>query len=236
MLLRNTSAFVREIPKGDSRTVEFIISNSSRDRHNTILNQDGWKLDNYMRNPVVGYNHNVYGGGLFTKGTPDDIIGKSEVFKEGNNLIGKVTFEPADLNPTAEKIYQKIKFGTLRSASVGFMEAGTGKFGENDQAEGKENETYYFAGQELLEWSIVNIPSNPSAVKRDNYKEPTLDEVLNKYSELIKKFDEKELRKISIIDFLKSMEGMIELKLSEKIIEKKLTDFYEKQLRTITIA
>lgn len=236
MLLRNTSAFVRAIPQDDSRTVEFIISDSTKDRHNTVINTDGWQLDNYMRNPIVGYNHNVYGGGLFSKGTPDDIIGKSEVFKEGNKLIGRVTFEPADLNPTADKIFQKIKFGTLRAASVGFSEIGTGKYGDGEEARGASNETYYFAGQSLMEWSIVNIPSNPSATKRDNYTEPTLNDVLSKFTQLTEQFNEEELRKVSIIDFLKSMEGISELKLPERVVGKKLCDLYQRKLHLISIA
>lgn len=235
MQIRNISAFVREIPQDDSRTAEFVISDSSKDRHNTVINSDGWLLDNYMKNPIVGYNHNVYGRGLFVKPSPDDVIGKSEIFKDGNKLIGRVTFEPAEINKTAEKIYQKIKFGTLRAASVGFIEVGKGKFGENDQGEGKQNQTYYFQGQELLEWSVVNIPSNPFAVKRNDYSEPSLDEILNKYSELIKTLDEKELRKVSIIDFLKSMEGIIELKIPEKIITEKLSELYEKKLHILSI-
>ena len=236
MQIRNTHAFVRSVPQDDSRTVEFVISDSTKDRHNTVLNSRGWVLDSYKSNPIVGYNHNVYGGGMFDKGSPDDVIGKSEVFMEGDKLIGRVTFEPADINPTAEKIYQKIKFGSLRAASVGFAEVGQGKFGEKDEARGAENETYYFAGQELREWSIVNIPSNPSATKRTDYKEPTLNDVLEKFTKLTETLNEKELRAVSIIDFLKSMEGIVELKVSEKVIVKPLSDFYEKHLKTISIA
>jgi len=233
---RSIQAFVRAIPEGDSREVEFVISDSTKDRHSTVVNQDNWSLDNYKKNPIVGYNHNVYGGGFFDNGSPDDIIGKSEVFVDNGKLIGKVTFEPADLNPIADKILKKIKFGSLTSASVGFKEVGEGKFGEGDEAEGRADETYYFAGQELVEWSVVNIPSNPSATKRKDYKEPTLEDVISKYDELRAKYDEKELKSVSIIDLLKSMEGMKELGLSEKVVNKKLCELYEKQMHLINIA
>jgi len=235
MQLRNTSAFIRSI-KDEDRTAEFIISDTTRDRHRTVVNTDGWKLDNYMRNPIVGYNHNVYGGGMFTVGSPDDIIGKSEVYKEGNKLIGRVTFEPADINPVAEKIFQKVKFGTLRAASVGFSEIGEGKYGEGDQARGAENETYYFGGQELVEWSIVNIPSNPSATKRSDYKEPTIEDIVFQIKQMELKFNNEELYKLSIIDLLKSMEGIKELSLSPIKVDKKLSDLYEKYLHSLSIA
>ena len=236
MQLRSISAFVRAVPDDNSRTVEFVISDGTRDRHRTVMNTANWSLDNYRKNPIVGYNHNVYGDSLFTKGSPDDIIGKSEVFKEGDKLIGRVTFEPADINPVADKIYQKIKFGTLRAASVGFSEIGTGKYGEGDQALGMANETYYFEGQDLMEWSIVNIPSNPSATKRNDYKEPSVQDVEKYISTLAEKFSSEELRKVSIIDLLKSMEGITDLKLSEKVEVKKLSDLYERQLKVISIS
>ena len=72
-----------------------------------------------------------------------------------------ITFEPKEINELAEKIYQKILFGSLRAVSVGFLPIGKGRFGE-----GADSETYYFAGQELLEVSVVNIPANPNALRK----------------------------------------------------------------------
>lgn len=150
----------------ETRTIEFIASTPTKDRHRTVLNPNGWSLDNFNRNGIIGYQHNVYGGGMCSGPDPDDVIGKGFAFMEGDNLIVRVTFEPADLNPLAEKVFRKVLFGSLRATSVGFAPIGKGKFGENDEAQGRSNETYYFEGQELLELSIVNIPSNPDAVGR----------------------------------------------------------------------
>ena len=154
----------------ETRTVEFVISTSDKDRHNTVLNHAGWNLENYDRNPIVGYQHNVYGDDFCSKPDPDDIIGTSRVFVEDKNLIGAVTFEPAEENALAEKIFRKVLRGTLRSASVGFLpvpdEKGKdGYYGKEDDEEhrGGIKETFYYVGQELVEWSIVNIPSNTKA-------------------------------------------------------------------------
>jgi hypothetical protein len=149
-----------------TRTIEFIASTPTKDRHRTVLNPAGWSLDNFNRNGIIGYQHNVYGGGMCSGPDPDDVIGKGFAFMEGENLIVRVTFEPADLNPLAEKVFRKVLFGSLRATSVGFTPIGKGKYGEEDEAQGRANETYYFEGQELLELSIVNIPSNPDAVGR----------------------------------------------------------------------
>lgn len=148
-----------------TRTVEFVASTATRDRHRTVLNQQNWRLDNFSRNPVIGYQHNVYGDEC-NPPNPDDVIGKGAARMEGGQLIVRITFEPADLNPLAEKVFRKVMFGTLNAVSVGFTEVGQGRYGEGREARGGPEETYYFEGQELLEVSVVNIPSNPDAVKR----------------------------------------------------------------------
>jgi hypothetical protein len=153
-----------------TRTVRFVISTNARDRHKTVLNMKNWKLDNFNRNPIVGYQHNVYGDNMCTPPNPDDVLGPARAWietKDGREvLMGEVTFETADINPQAEKIFRKVLNGTLRATSVGFLEVGQGKFGSGEQRAGGKEETYYFEGQELVEFSIVNIPSNPEATRK----------------------------------------------------------------------
>jgi len=142
----------------ESRTAEFIISSESVDSYNTVFLADRWDFTRYTNNPVVSYNHNTSGG------DPDFIIGTSEISRDGGNILAKVTFEPADENPLAEKILRKVSRGTLRGASVGVTVSG-GEWGDPDK--GQDPEVLYFSGQELLEWSVVNIPSNPDALLRN---------------------------------------------------------------------
>lgn len=159
---------IRALPENvrETRTVDFVISNETKDRHGTKLLLKGWELANYKRNPIVGYQHNLYGD-MCSPPNPDDIIGKSEVFVDGSNLIGRVTFEPAEINPLAEKIFQKVLFGSLRTASVGFKPLKGFRWGEGAESEKGANPTQYSDKHELVEWSIVNIPSNPTATKRE---------------------------------------------------------------------
>lgn len=166
MKIKHTYSEVRAIPDDveETRTIDFIISSEKKDRHGTILNIDGWILDAYTMNPIVGYQHNVYGGE--GNDNPDMVIGKSVVRKEGNLLIASVTFEPKEINPVAEKVFRKIIFGSLRTASVGFLPVEKGKWGEGEQARDGANPTFYYGKRELLEWSVVNIPSNSEATLR----------------------------------------------------------------------
>ncbi len=142
----------------ESRTVQFVISSEAVDSYNTVFRMDGWDLDEYTRNPIVCYNHNVHGS------NPDTIIGTSRVFKEGDLLIGEVTFEDAETNKLAEKVFRKVKNGTLRMASINAVIL-NGRMGNKDQAE--DPEVVYFTRQKLQEWSVVSIGANPDAAKRN---------------------------------------------------------------------
>jgi len=167
-----TTGLIREFDRKaaeETRTVEFVISDDTRDRHGTVIPVDNWKLENYNKNGIVGYQHEVYGGGIFESGSnPDSVLGIGKASIEDGKLIGRVTFEPAEINPLAEKIFQKVLHGTLKATSVGFRELkrNSGKWGEGEQAIDGVNPTYYYGPVELLEFSIVNIPSNPKALRR----------------------------------------------------------------------
>lgn len=164
-LFGKVRAFDREEAE-KTRTIDFIISDETRDRHRTVIPVKNWKLDNFNKNGIVGYQHEVYGNGFFMPSDPDDVIGTGKAFVEDGQLIGRVTFEPAEINPKAEKLFQKVLHGTLKATSVGFIELTKGKYGEGDEARDGDNPTYYFGEVELLEFSIVNIPSNPAALRR----------------------------------------------------------------------
>lgn len=154
-ITRQTEIEVRAINQ-EERTAEFIISTESVDRHGTVFKIDGWDLGVYERNGTVSYNHNS------GSPNPDHVIGTSVVYKEGNNLIGRVTFEAED-NEIAEKVWKKINKGILKMASVGAI-VHDYRFGNAKQ--GEDSGTIYFTRQELLEWSVVSVGSNPDAFKR----------------------------------------------------------------------
>lgn len=141
----------------EKRQAEFIISSETPDTYGTVFRMDGWDLSKFKNNPVVLYGHRS------NDADPDNVIGTGEVFKEGNKLVGRVTFEDAEVNPKAEKIYRKVQAGTLRMASIGANPT-QAHFGKKENNE--DPEVLYFDRQELLEFSIVPIGSNPDALKR----------------------------------------------------------------------
>lgn len=142
-----------------NREAEFVISDETPDTYGTVFKINGWDLTRYERNPVVFYAHRVHSD------NPDLLIGVSTVRIENNQLIGVVRFESAEINPLAEKVWQKIQAGTLRMASVG----GCPKSGHwGDEKIGENRDFVYFDETELLEWSIVPIGSNPEAQLRQS--------------------------------------------------------------------
>jgi len=142
----------------ENRQAEFVISSEAQDTWGTVFKADGWKLDRYNNNPLVLYGHRSHDG------NPDFVIGTGEVYREDNALIGRVTFEPEEENPLAEKVFRKVKRGTLRMASIGANPI-RGHWGVEEA--GEDPDVLYFDEQELLEFSIVPIGSNPDALKRN---------------------------------------------------------------------
>lgn len=153
----------------EGRRLTFIASDGTRDAAGTVVNQKGWDLDRFNKNGIIGYQHKVYGSWDGTD-NPDNVIGKGRAYVKDDKLMVDVEFEPAGINSLAEKIYQKLLFGSLNAVSVGFMSKG-GQWGEGEEALTGKNPTYYYKGQELLEVSVVNIPANPNALKKSYIEE-----------------------------------------------------------------
>jgi len=151
--VRNTTAEQLE-----NRQVEFVISSEAVDSYRTVFKMDGWDLASYERNPIVCYQHRA------NSDDPDNIIGTSTVRIEDGTLIGTITFEDAEVNPKAEKIFRKVQSGTLKMASIG---ASVQKARLGLEENGEEKDVLYFTEQRLMEWSIVSIGSNPDAQKRN---------------------------------------------------------------------
>lgn len=148
--------------KVNDRTFRFVISDESKDRYGTVIKLDGWDLSNYEKNGIVAYQHNASGD------NPDMIVGKGRAWVEGGVLMGEVEFEPEGNNELADKLVKKIEFGSIRATSVGFNPI---EWSKGERAYGEDPDTLYFRKQDLLEWSIVNIPANPNAIVQNSYGE-----------------------------------------------------------------
>ena len=155
----------------NSRVVTFTASTGIVDRHGDIIYQSGWKLDNFLKNPVVLFGHNS-----------DQLpIGHvSQVNFIDGNLTLSIDFVPREIHPFADTVYQMILRGDINAGSVG-MKPLKWAWVESEERFGID-----FIEQELLEFSIVTIPANPEAISMDNKKFKTVDVVTEKQIEEIK--------------------------------------------------
>jgi HK97 family phage prohead protease len=192
----------RDVRKnGDDDVYTFIASTSSPDRHKTILNQKNWKLKNFNANPIIGYQHNVYGG-LCNAPDPDDVIGRGHAYVEDDELLVDIVFDTE--SELATKIKSKVERGFLRACSVGFIEFGDGHRGNED--DGENPQMYYYHGQELLELSIVNIPSNPDAQKKA-LRSQTYDALQYIYRELGGEYRFSDIENLTVREVIDLLEG-----------------------------
>lgn len=155
---------VRKLPKDveKTRTIPFVFSDETRDSFRTVFTAKEWDLDRFNKNGVALYNHNAYSD------NPDVIVGSGRAWVEGKQLLGEITFEPAELNPMAEKVFRKYLNGTLKGVSIRFWPQEAGQWGTGEESQTGANPTYYIGRRELIEISCTPIPSNKNALMRSH--------------------------------------------------------------------
>ena len=137
---------------------DVLISTDQLNRNGWEINYKGWELENYIRNPVVMWGHDYY---TVPVGRSQEIA----IDKKAKGLASKFEFRPAanDYDPI-HPIKVAWDAGFLRAASVGFLPL------EYEPLD--ENASEYFGPfrslrQDLLEWSIVPIPADPSTLRKN---------------------------------------------------------------------
>jgi HK97 family phage prohead protease len=137
-----------------SRSIQFVASTENTDRYGDRVFVKGWKLDNYLKNPIVLWGHDA-------NSLP---VGKAvAVEKSSNQLLITVQFATADANPQADSVYRLYAGGFLHAVSVGFLPLSYEMRTEDGKITGMD-----FHEQELLELSCVNVPANAEALARQH--------------------------------------------------------------------
>lgn len=132
------------------RKIDFVISTESVDRYTDVVRLGGWNIKEYLRNPVVLWGHD------------DSVpaIGRSpQVDIRNGALRATAEFATREIYPLADTIYQLVKNKFLGAASVGFIPLKAKAASGGERPFGLD-----IIEQELLEWSVVNIPANPDCL------------------------------------------------------------------------
>jgi HK97 family phage prohead protease len=136
--------------------VPWTLSTFDLDRFGERIDPAGWDCKRYMDNPVVEWAHRY------------DIpaIGRADgLYADENGLHGLVIFNDKDYDPFGWAIGQRVKAGVMRAGSVGFRIL---EIEMPDRESAKDGTTLIFRKQELLEFSICNVPANPFALSKSN--------------------------------------------------------------------
>lgn len=135
-----------------NRTRRFTITDAGVDRDGDTVAIDGWKLANYKNNPVVLWAHDSH----------QLPVAKSlSIVLRDESLSSVAQFAMADENPFAEFVLRMIDGGYLKATSVGFIPE---KWQFNEKRSSAYGPAVDFQTQELIEYSIVPVPSNPRAL------------------------------------------------------------------------
>ena len=149
----------RAAKKGEREIVSFVASTASPDRYGDVINQRGWSLAKFRKNPVILLNHNA------TSQLP---IGRGDVEIVDGKLMVDVEFDMGD--PVAAEVARKTKAGFMSAVSVGFNAIeSTPRSSLSKDNPYYAKSGYFFDKAELLEISIVTIPANGEAVAAKNF-------------------------------------------------------------------
>ncbi|MDR2786169.1 MAG: HK97 family phage prohead protease [Treponema sp.] len=141
---------IAAIPNG----IAWTLSTFDLDRFSERIDPAGWDFKRYMDNPVIEWAHRY------------DIpaIGKADsLYADEKGLHGLIIFNDKDYDPFGWAIGQRVKAGVIRAGSVGFRPI---EIEIPDKETAKDGTTLIFRKQELLEFSICNVPANPFALSK----------------------------------------------------------------------
>ena len=140
--------------ENESDGFSWTLSTFDLDRFGERVDPQGWDFKRYLQNPVVEWAHRY------------DIpaIGKMDNLKiDDNGLHGVIFFNDKSFDPFAWSIEQRVKTGVIRAGSVGFRVI---EIEIPDRKTQEEGTFLIFRKQELLEFSICNVPANPFALAK----------------------------------------------------------------------
>ena len=131
--------------------ISFVLSTDDVDRHGDVVSADGWRLEAYLRNPVLLWAHDYR----------HPAIGRAvSLWTEPHRLLAKMEFAPTAFAQAVAALYA---CGFQWGVSVGFRPI--------RWEERRDSRTGAYLGlryleQELLEVSAVPVPANRQALRR----------------------------------------------------------------------
>lgn len=143
----------------EKRSARFVMSAEVEDRDNDIIMQDGLDTLAFTKNPVALYVHNSWGLPLGQWSDVQKVAGRPK------RTEGTCMFDPEGIDDDCDAVAAKVKIGTIRMASIGFIPRVINRRAEV-VGQGRYP-GYEILEAELVECSIVPIGANPMALAKD---------------------------------------------------------------------
>ncbi len=140
----------------ENKSFPWTFSTFDLDRFGERIDPQGWDFSKFMKNPVIEWSHRF------------DIpaIGKAEMLSvDDEGLHGVIVFNDKSFDPFGWSIGERVKAGVIRAGSVGFRVL---EIEIPSKEDSKDGTSLIFRRQELLEFSICNVPANPFALAKRN--------------------------------------------------------------------
>lgn len=129
--------------------MKFILSTAAVDRDGDIIEQTGWKLTEFRKNPIALFGHDS----KMPVGT------WKNVRVEGGELVGTLALADKGTSQVVDEVRALVEQKILKAISVGFMPTKYEPLDKSDPWGG-----YRISKATLLEASVVSVPSNPEAL------------------------------------------------------------------------
>lgn len=133
----------------DGGSMEFVLSDATVDRYGDVVEQSGWDLKDFKRNPIALFGHSS----SFPIGT------WSNVRIEGGKLIARLNLAARGTSQRLDELIGLVEQKILRAVSVGFMPTEWEPI-DKDKPYGGQR----YTKQKLVECSLCSVPANPSAL------------------------------------------------------------------------
>lgn len=162
---------VKAVNKGN-RTLVIVGTDETKDRDGDIITVKGWKIDNFLKNPVFLYAHNYSSVPI---GSATKLIKK----KDPARLEFHEKFPSEGLYPFADMIFELFNEKILNASSVGFIAIEHEPLEKDSNSDEMFSRGRRYLKQELLELSACPVPSNPNALQNSIkfMKSHTADEI-----------------------------------------------------------
>jgi HK97 family phage prohead protease len=142
--------------KASDEGYQWTLSTFDLDRFGERIAPAGWDVAGYIHNPVVQWAHNYL----------IPAIGKIEGLAcDNTGLHGRVKFNSKDYDPFGWAVGQRVAAGVIRAGSVGFRVL---EIEIPDRETAKDGTSLIIRKQELVEFSICNVPANRYALQENH--------------------------------------------------------------------